>query len=144
MYKCAQAVHSKYDKLRYYLGKLSSFPKQFPSGTQAVFKLVHHLDMYVHKRVSKLRTAYFCAVKNDQARFLIFIFNVDIIHSLSLLCREAIQSQCLPPTLYVNLIATYISGVCTIPYSRVIRRISHISAYSLISASVFAATNIHC
>lgn len=35
-----------------YLGKLSSFPKQFPSGTQAVFKLVHHLDMYVHKRVT--------------------------------------------------------------------------------------------
>ena len=31
-----------------------------------------------------------------------------------------------------------------IPYSRVIRRISHISAYSLISAYVFAATNIHC
>ena len=30
------------------------------------------------------------------------------------LCREAIQSQCLPPTLYVNLIATYISGVRTI------------------------------
>ena len=27
------------------------------------------------------------------------------------LCREAIQSQCLPPTLYVNLIATHISGV---------------------------------
>ena len=25
--------------------------------------------------------------------------------------KEAIQSQCLPPTLYVNLIATYISGV---------------------------------
>ena len=25
--------------------------------------------------------------------------------------REAIQSQSLPPTLYVNLIATYISGV---------------------------------
>ena len=24
---------------------------------------------------------------------------------------EAIESQCLPPTLYVNLIATYISGV---------------------------------
>ena len=31
-----------------------------------------------------------------------------------------------------------------IPYSRVIKRISHISAYSLISAYVFAATNIHC
>ena len=30
-----------------------------------------------------------------------------------------------------------------LPYSRVIRRISHISAYSLISAYVFAATNIH-
>jgi hypothetical protein len=27
-----------------------------------VLKLVHHLDMYVHKIVSKLRTAYFCAV----------------------------------------------------------------------------------
>ena len=62
MCKCAQAVHSKYDNLGYSLGKLSSFPKQFPSGTQAVFKLVHHLDMYVHKRVSKLRTAYFSAV----------------------------------------------------------------------------------
>ena len=47
----------------YSLGKLSSFPKQFPSGTQAVFKLVHHLDTYVHKRVSKLRTAYFYAVQ---------------------------------------------------------------------------------
>ena len=34
--------------------------------------------------------------------------------------------------------------VIVIPYSRVIRRISHISAYSLISAYVFAATNIHC
>ena len=28
--------------------------------------------------------------------------------------REAIQSQCLPPTLYMNLIATYISGVSII------------------------------
>ena len=62
MCKCAQAIYSKYDNLGYSLGKLSSFPKQFPSGTQAVYKLVHHLDTYVHKRVSKLRTAYFCAV----------------------------------------------------------------------------------
>ena len=66
VYKCAQVVHSKYDKLGYSLGKLSSFPKQFPSGTQAVSKLVHHLDMYVHKRVSKLRTAYFCAVLSPE------------------------------------------------------------------------------
>ena len=51
--------------------------------------------------------------KNDRAGFLIFTFSFDIIHSLSLyiLVQEAIQSQCLPPTLYVNLIATYISGV---------------------------------
>ena len=60
VYKCAQAVHSKYDKLGYYLGKLSSFSKQFPSSTQAVFTLV---PMYVYKKVSKLCTAYFCAVK---------------------------------------------------------------------------------
>ena len=31
-----------------------------------------------------------------------------------------------------------------LPYSRVIRRISHISAYSLISAYAFPVTNTHC
>ena len=31
-----------------------------------------------------------------------------------------------------------------LPYSRVIRRISHISAYSLISAYAYPVTNTHC
>ena len=44
------------------LGKLSSFPKQFPACTQAVSQLVHHLDMYVHKGVSKLCTTCYHAV----------------------------------------------------------------------------------
>ena len=55
--KCVQVVHFKCDKLRYCLGILNSFPKQFPSSTQAVSKLVHHLDIYVSKGVSKLHTA---------------------------------------------------------------------------------------
>ena len=45
---------------------------------------------------------------------LIFTFNFDIM-LLEVHDREAIQSQCLPPTLYVNnIIATYISGVTII------------------------------
>ena len=38
----------------------------------------------------------------------------------------------------------FFDNTIILPYSCVIRRISHISAYSLISAYVFAATNIHC
>ena len=33
-------------------------------------------------------------LENDEAGFMIFTFNVDLV----LLDREAIQSQCLPPT----------------------------------------------
>ena len=62
MCKCVQAVHFKYVKLGYCIGKLSSFPEQFSSSALAVSKLVHHLHMYVHKGVSKLRTTLCCAV----------------------------------------------------------------------------------
>ena len=48
---------------------------------------------------------------SDQARFLIFTFKFDIM-MLEVYYREAIQSQCLLPMLYVNIIITYIiSGV---------------------------------
>ena len=45
--------------------------------------------------------------------FLIFTFNFDAM-LLELYYREGILSQCLPPMFCVNLIATYISGVCII------------------------------
>ena len=42
------------------------------------------------------------------------------------------------------VVGQYILLYIYIPYSRVIRCISHISTYSLISAYVFVASNIHC
>ena len=45
---------------------------------------------------------------------------------------------------HIDFTTPYPTITSIIPYSCVIRRISHISAYSLISTYVFAATNIHC
>ena len=49
-------------------------------------------------------------IKNSNlARFLIFTFSIDIMLFEDF--PESIQLQCLPSTLYVNIIALYISGV---------------------------------